>query len=315
MNNQSTPIISIAMATYNGAKYLEEQIDSILRQTLPASEIVVCDDCSTDATWEMLQRYANMDTRFKIYRNGKNLGFLKNFEKAISMCSGDYIALSDQDDIWTDNHLESLYSNIGNKSMSCGNGLIVDKNNQSLKLTIKSQLVLDRIPRDDFSKAKTILFFRNPYLGATVLFHRSLVNSALPIPDGCEYHDSWIALAACLDKGINYVDEIILNYRRTGENVTTVYDTKVLRFHSLRSCYFPIDRMHMIKRLLERKESLTKSRRRKLREYQFIMKAVLKLQEKHKIVRRIGKLPYLAFLLINCKSIYSCRFFKDVFYS
>ena len=68
------------MATYNGAKYLEEQIDSILRQTLPASEIVVCDDCSTDRTIDILNEYSKKDGRFRVFVNEKNIGFKRNFE-------------------------------------------------------------------------------------------------------------------------------------------------------------------------------------------------------------------------------------------
>ena len=73
------------MATYNGEKYLREQIDSILSQTIRDFELIVCDDCSTDNTWDILQKYQSQDKRIKCYRNEENLGFKKNFEKAIKM--------------------------------------------------------------------------------------------------------------------------------------------------------------------------------------------------------------------------------------
>ena len=91
-------MISIAMATYNGAKYLREQIDSILAQTIQDFELVVCDDCSSDDTWDILKQYSDADKRIKVFRNESNMGFKRNFEKAMSLCGGDYIALSDQDD-------------------------------------------------------------------------------------------------------------------------------------------------------------------------------------------------------------------------
>lgn len=78
-------MISIAMATYNGEKYLREQIDSILNQTIQDFELIVCDDCSTDTTWNILLDYQSQDKRIKCYRNEENLGFKKNFEKAIKM--------------------------------------------------------------------------------------------------------------------------------------------------------------------------------------------------------------------------------------
>ena len=105
--------VSIALATYNGEKYLREQLDSILSQSIQDFELVACDDCSTDSTLKILNEYAEKDFRVKVFTNEKNLGFKKNFEKAIFLCSGDYIALSDQDDIWTENHLQVLLENIG----------------------------------------------------------------------------------------------------------------------------------------------------------------------------------------------------------
>lgn len=88
------------MATYNGEKYLREQIDSIFNQTVQDFELIVCDDCSTDTTWNILLDYQVQDKRIKCYRDEENLGFKKNFEKAIGLCTGEYIALSDQDDVW-----------------------------------------------------------------------------------------------------------------------------------------------------------------------------------------------------------------------
>src|SRR6476659_477323 len=99
--------ISVALCTYNGERFLNEQLESILAQTFPVTEIIVCDDGSTDDTSTMLQqferRYFNL---FKIYVNAENLGVIKNFEKAISLCAGDIIFLADQDDIWEINKVE-----------------------------------------------------------------------------------------------------------------------------------------------------------------------------------------------------------------
>ena len=99
-------MISIAMATYNGEKYLKEQIDSILNQSIQEFELVVCDDCSTDNTWSMLEEYAQHDNRITIIENEKNLGVKHNFEKAISLTKGEFIAFSDQDDIWLKEKVE-----------------------------------------------------------------------------------------------------------------------------------------------------------------------------------------------------------------
>ena len=93
--------ISVALCTYNGEKYLAEQLDSILSQENPVDEIVVCDDGSTDNTQSILQDYqARFPELFRIFINEKNLGYVANFEKALSLCTGDLIFLCDQDDIW-----------------------------------------------------------------------------------------------------------------------------------------------------------------------------------------------------------------------
>jgi glycosyltransferase involved in cell wall biosynthesis len=92
-------MISLAMPTYNGERFLREQLDSIYNQTIVPDEVIVVDDCSTDGTISILEEYKKK-YGLKYWVNEKNLGYNKNFEKAISLCTGDYIALSDQDDVW-----------------------------------------------------------------------------------------------------------------------------------------------------------------------------------------------------------------------
>lgn len=138
--------VSVAMCTYNGAKYIREQIDSILGQTVQDIELIVCDDCSSDETLSVLHEYANHDPRIRIYQNEQNLGYKQNFAKALSLCTGEYIALSDQDDIWMPDHIEVLLAILGNRSLAVGNSLLVDESGQSLGLTLREQEGLIRIP-------------------------------------------------------------------------------------------------------------------------------------------------------------------------
>lgn len=107
------------MTTYNGVKYLREQIESILSQTYKDFELIICDDCSKDSTVSILKKYQNKDSRVKYFINESNLGFKKNFEKAISLCSGEYVAFSDQDDIWLPEKLEESITHIGNNNLLC----------------------------------------------------------------------------------------------------------------------------------------------------------------------------------------------------
>ena len=98
---------SVALCTYNGEKYIKYQLDSILNQTVPIDEIIICDDGSTDSTISILNSYREQyPSIFKIHTNENNLRSVKNFEKAISLCSNEFIFLSDQDDIWADHKVK-----------------------------------------------------------------------------------------------------------------------------------------------------------------------------------------------------------------
>ncbi len=115
-------MIGIAMTTYNGEKYLKEQIDSILNQTVSDFELIVCDDVSSDSTMDILNDYAEKDDRVHVFRNEENLGFLKNFEKAIRICldrGAEYVALSDQDDVWMPTKIDDTLHRMKDAEREC----------------------------------------------------------------------------------------------------------------------------------------------------------------------------------------------------
>lgn len=170
------------MATYNGQKYIREQVDSILAQSFTDWELVVCDDCSTDKTVEILNEYAQKDSRIKVYKNEQNLGFKKNFEKAMNLCSCEYIALSDQDDVWTENHLQILLDNMGTKDLISGNAKLVDSELNDLGTDLFSTQKYEIIP-DNKEDWFFFLMHGNIFQGAAMLFKKNLLNKALPIPD------------------------------------------------------------------------------------------------------------------------------------
>lgn len=224
-------MVSIAMATYNGEKYLREQIDSILKQTIQDFELIICDDCSTDTTWDILQEYQLQDARIKCYRNEENLGFKKNFEKAIMLCTGEYIALSDQDDIWKDNHLQLLLKNIEGRDLSVGNADIIDGIGN---MTGKRLNELDRYFHDPSGTEKmySVLITRSIYQGASMLFRSELKKVIIPIPEFVEYHDAWISCCAVCNRGIFYTYTPITNYRLHGTNISLDTHQKKSLLHS-----------------------------------------------------------------------------------
>lgn len=208
------------MATYNGAEYLKEQIDSILSQTIQDFELVICDDCSVDGTYPILQEYAEKDRRIRVCKNDTNLGFKKNFEKAISLCKGEFIALSDQDDIWLPNHIELLLDNMtGTTQVICGDALIIDQCGAQTGEFLSDIESMYHMPESNSDKARHIILGHNSFQGASMLMKKDILKFALPIPE-TNYHDVWFASLACFYGGLAYIDQPVLKYRRHGNEIT-----------------------------------------------------------------------------------------------
>jgi glycosyltransferase involved in cell wall biosynthesis len=210
----TTPLVSIAMCTYNGEKYLKQQLDSLLKQTYTNLEIIITDDGSKDGTMGILNQYASNDSRIKVFQNETNLGFVQNFSKAISLCNGDFIALADQDDIWKSTKIEVFVNNIGNNTLIYSDAQLMDENNTILD----KQLI--RPGKNLVSGAcNKAFFFYNCVSGNTLMFKKELLESILPIP-AVSFHDIWIAFIASSLGTITYTDEPMTYYRRHQEQVT-----------------------------------------------------------------------------------------------
>jgi len=213
------PKISIALITYNGEKYIREQLDSILCQTMQDFEVVVCDDCSTDSTRLILTEYAQKDIRIVLNFNEKNLGFLKNIENAIKLCKGEFIALADQDDIWETEHLSTLHLNIGDNLLICGDTLLVDEEGNSLNFRFSQMLMIDiNLLKNNNEHLLRLLIMDNIFQGAAMMFNRKIIDMALPFPNGIEYHDIWLALCAMALNKFIYIPVVIIKHRRHSVN-------------------------------------------------------------------------------------------------
>jgi glycosyltransferase involved in cell wall biosynthesis len=216
------PKISIALITYNGEKYIREQLDSIFNQTIQDFDIVVCDDCSTDSTKEILFEYADKDPRVVLNFNEKNLGFLRNIEKTIKLCKGEFIALADQDDIWEKEHLSVLHSNIGENFLICGDTLYVDKDNNSLniKLSQAFKIDIDSLRNNDEHLLRSLVM-SNIFQGAAMMINRKFTDFIIPFPNKIEYHDWWLALCAMALNKFVYVPIVIIRHRRHNSNASS----------------------------------------------------------------------------------------------
>lgn len=212
--------ISVAMCTYNGERFLNEQLDSILAQNFPVNEIIICDDKSTDNTVEILENYKNKHPEIvKIFNNSETLRSIKNFEKAISLCTGDVIFLADQDDYWRSDKVKVIIDYFNKNpqvSTVSTNGHVIDDESVKIKdsFIIWDVFAKFRAESPNFSLFNFLSFKTNFATGATMAFRKSQVPFILPIPEIHEFHhDEYIALIAASQNSMEFINEKLINYR------------------------------------------------------------------------------------------------------
>jgi glycosyltransferase involved in cell wall biosynthesis len=211
--------VSVALCTYNGENYLNEQIDSILNQTRKVDEIVVCDDRSTDSTFEILEGYAKSHPDvFKVVKNGTTLRSVKNFEKAISICTGDVIFLSDQDDSWVPEKVADIirfFEANPTINVVATNGYCMDENSDiSAKYAFWDVPYLLENEGIQFQYAKLISCVSNIATGASMAIRKEIVKDCLPFPEIKNFHhDEWMAIIACKSESFRMLPEKYFNYR------------------------------------------------------------------------------------------------------
>ncbi|BFK74654.1 glycosyltransferase family 2 protein [Megasphaera elsdenii] len=211
-------MISIALCTYNGEKYIGEQLQSIMQQTLQPDEIVICDDQSKDRTIDVIKntlKYWNGNWR--LIQNSKNLGYKKNFQKVISLCQGDVIFLCDQDDVWEQRKLEVMVPvfNDPNVILAFHDADIVNENLETIRSSFWNELDFDieAFQNGDYS----CLLIGNFIQGAASGFRKSLFKQSIPFPNTA-FHDEWLALNAAFLGKIVPVPQLLLKYRQRGNN-------------------------------------------------------------------------------------------------
>lgn len=210
---------SVAMCTYNGEKFITTQIDSILNQTQKITEIVVCDDGSVDGTVELLENYSlKYVGLFKIYKNPEKLGSIKNFEKALSLCTSEIIFLSDQDDVWIENKVADLcrhFENNLNIEVIATNGYCLNENG-----SVEENHAVWDVPYFLKENNKPCSYFdmmihiANIATGASMAIRKSIINRINPIPILTEMqHDEWIALLSSKNNAFLFLHEKYFYYR------------------------------------------------------------------------------------------------------
>lgn len=211
--------VSVCMACYNGEKYIEEQIDSILSQLNETDELIIIDDHSADQTGNVIRKFR--DSRIRYVFNEKNLGVNRSFEKAIKMAKQDYIFMADQDDLWTPGRLDAMLSELKKGSLLVsGNSVAIDSEGG------KSDYELGALIQADSEKyGKNILRIftgKAYYYGCAMAFHRRLRKLILPFPTYIESHDLWIAMAANMAKSNAHLEQVVLKRRIHGKNASVL---------------------------------------------------------------------------------------------
>jgi glycosyltransferase involved in cell wall biosynthesis len=212
--------IDILLATYNGEKFVKEQIESILNQTYENFNLIISDDASTDNTLNILEEYEKKDTRIKVFKKEKNKGLIDNFEFLLKNVTSDYFMFSDQDDIWKKDKIEKSINKLKEES----SGLVyTDLEIVDEKLNViypsywKYKQIYKKIIKYNNFEA---LYLNNFVTGCTILAKSKYIKDILPLPRNSKFvlHDYWTALIISAKDKISYVEEPTIQYRQHKNN-------------------------------------------------------------------------------------------------
>jgi glycosyltransferase involved in cell wall biosynthesis len=205
--------VSVALATYNGAKYLLDQLDSFIYQMRLPDELIICDDCSTDETLTIALNFAEVAPfAVKVFSNDRNLGFSQNFSRAIELCSGDYVFLSDQDDVW---HPEKIARMLARFDAEPNVQLLIhDLDYCKEDLSPIGQTKIERM-------AGAFDLQRDYVVGMATAVRISFLRLCLPVPDKQGVaHDTWLHQCAVAVDKKGIMSDVLAQYRRHGSNVS-----------------------------------------------------------------------------------------------
>ncbi|HBS53315.1 MAG TPA: glycosyl transferase, partial [Flavobacterium sp.] len=214
--------LSVAMCTYNGSKFIKDQLNSIINQSRLIDEIIIYDDCSTDATVAIINEYIEKHPGLiQLFQNKKNLKSTKNFENAISQCTGEYIFLADQDDVWDYYKVEKIIAKFeGNETLEgiFTNGKLINDFNETIPNTDMwdSFYFFEKNLEKPVDLLCLLKHHANMVTGATLCIKKSIVDLILPFPDLTKkkfYHDEWIALILASRNSLDYINEHLISYR------------------------------------------------------------------------------------------------------
>ena len=212
-------LVSVAMASYNGARYIAVQLDSIIHQTYSPLEIIIVDDHSKDGTVAIVEGYQAKYPFIRLVRNEHNLGVTKTFEKAVGECKGAFIALCDQDDIWEAEKIEILVNSIETYDAVFADSLLVNDKDESLHRSFSDMMNLHSY------HSGTPFLLSNSVPGHAMLLKADFLKGILPFPEEI-FFDLWIGFCAAANNGIRYIDKTLVRYRQHDNNTVGTRESK-----------------------------------------------------------------------------------------
>ncbi len=204
--------VSAAMAVYNGNTYLQEQVASILSQLGPNDELVISLDPSSDQSEQLIRQFSQTDRRI-VFVQGPGQGVVRNFENALQSARGEYIFLSDQDDVWAQDKLSCCLEALQKEGVTA---VIHDAYVTDASLRVQKASVTGGF----FHAGAFRSIVRNRYMGCCMAFKRELLSTVLPFPANLPMHDQWIGILAARLGTVAYIDKPLIYYRRHGGTAT-----------------------------------------------------------------------------------------------
>lgn len=212
--------ISVCLATYNGEKYIKQQLSSILSQFSPNDEIIISDDGSNDNTLKIIRDFK--DQRIKIFNNEGPHGVVPNFENAIEHATGDYIFLCDQDDIWASDKVKRCMEVLQDYDLVIHNSLLMDGEGNVSDVDFFSL----RHSQSGYWKN----LYKNSFIGCCMAFRREVLEYTLPFPKHILWHDMWIGLMVEKRGKTKFIKDKLLYYRRHGNNASATAEKSSFSF-------------------------------------------------------------------------------------
>ena len=211
------------MATYNGEKYLHQQLDSIFSQTMLPREVVISDDGSTDNTLFILAEYQQKHNSIKVIKN-PNPGINNNFIYAAQHCIGSWIAFCDQDDIWHPKKLEYLFASSKNKELVYSRSQLIDNEGKPLSVSAEKYLGFGQYQSGHI--CPLYFFYSNCISGHSIIIQKDIINISLPVPEGMIY-DQWFSLVAACKGEIEFIDKALTSHRIHASNSNNNQDKRI----------------------------------------------------------------------------------------